>query len=212
MFGGTAERVPTAIVRLFTVLFPEMTPTMSDIRIDTDNPAGFRWLNKAPSQELEPRIRACLAVERWVTSLVGSRPYPDIDSLLLFAGKAASGLTDDEVLEAIEDHPRIGMLADQGSATAVWSATEQAGVDRADTAVLTALGRQNRDYERRFGHIYLVCATGMDGGRILADLRNRMTNDPSTELAVIRRELAEIAELRLRKVIAETPPTSTEKT
>jgi 2-oxo-4-hydroxy-4-carboxy-5-ureidoimidazoline decarboxylase len=47
-----------------------------------------------------------------------------------------------------------------------------------------------------------VCATGLSGEEMLADLSTRMGNDPATELRVVNRELAKIAALRLRKVVA----------
>lgn len=152
---------------------------------------------------MAPRFRACLAVDRWVESLVEGRPYRDLDALLARARVVAQELTDEETLAAIRDHPRIGRLAEPGSATAAWSSEEQAGVDVTDSSVDTALRALNRDYERTFGHIYLVCATGLDGGRIVADLRRRLSNEPAAELTIVRHELAKIAELRLRRVVAD---------
>ncbi|HEX9336660.1 MAG TPA: 2-oxo-4-hydroxy-4-carboxy-5-ureidoimidazoline decarboxylase, partial [Pseudonocardiaceae bacterium] len=93
------------------------------------------------------------------------------------------------------DHPRIGERAAPGS----MSATEQSGVDSMTLA--DRLLAANLAYERRFGHIYLVCASGRDGEDLLADLAARMGNDPATELGVVRRELGKIARLRLERII-----------
>ncbi len=65
-----------------------------------------------------------------------------------------------------------------------------------------ALAEGNREYERRFGHIYLVCATGKSAEEMLALLRTRLTNDPATELRVAAGEQAKITRLRLEKLFA----------
>jgi 2-oxo-4-hydroxy-4-carboxy-5-ureidoimidazoline decarboxylase len=59
----------------------------------------------------------------------------------------------------------------------------------------------NRAYEERFGHVYLVRATGRTAEELLALLRERLDNDPETERAVVRRELAEINALRLQRLV-----------
>ena len=79
------------------------------------------------------------------------------------------------------------------------SATEQSGVD--STALADRLLAANLAYEQRFGHIYLVCASGRSGEELLADLAERMRNDPVTELSVVRRELGKIARLRLERMV-----------
>jgi 2-oxo-4-hydroxy-4-carboxy-5-ureidoimidazoline decarboxylase len=49
--------------------------------------------------------------------------------------------------------------------------------------------------------VYLVCASGRSGEELLKILRERLDNDPATELAVAGRELLKIAELRLAKAV-----------
>ncbi|ROP40680.1 2-oxo-4-hydroxy-4-carboxy-5-ureidoimidazoline decarboxylase [Saccharothrix texasensis] len=154
--------------------------------------------NSAPAAELRPLLTDCLAVPRWVDALLADRPYPDVDALVAASDRHAD-LTDDEVRAAIASHPRIGEKAAGGGVTAKWSADEQSGV----TAPLAdRLLAANTAYEDRFGHIYLVCATGLSGERVLADLAARMGNPPDAELRVVSRELAKIAALRLRKALA----------
>lgn len=154
--------------------------------------------NSAPAAELRPLLTECLAVPRWVDALLAGRPYADVDALLA-ASDLHADLNDEEVLGAIAGHPRIGESAPGGGVSAKWSADEQSGV----TAPLAdRLRAANTAYEDRFGHIYLVCATGLSGEQVLADLGARMTNPPDVELRVVNRELARIAALRLRKVLA----------
>ena len=83
-----------------------------------------------------------------------------------------------------------------------WSREEQAGVE--DDAVLAlALVEGNRAYEERFGHVFLICASGRSGLEMLGDLRERLGNDVETERDVVRRELAKIVDLRLAKLAEE---------
>ncbi|WNV89908.1 2-oxo-4-hydroxy-4-carboxy-5-ureidoimidazoline decarboxylase [Umezawaea sp. Da 62-37] len=157
---------------------------------------GLQAFNSALAEELRPLLTECLAVPRWVDAVIAARPYPDVDAL---AAAAEVDLSADEVLGAIAGHPRIGERAKHDGVSAKWSAAEQSGVD---ASVADRLVAANLAYEERFGHIYLVCATGLTGERMLEDLAARMGNDPDTELRVVNGELAKIAALRLRKAIA----------
>ena len=49
----------------------------------------------------------------------------------------------------------------------------------------------NAAYEERFGHVFLICATGMPAASMLAALRARLGHDPATEREVVRDELSE---------------------
>lgn len=157
---------------------------------------GLPGFNSAPADDLRPLLAECLAVPRWVDAVVDGRPYPDVDALV---ARAEVDLDTHEVLGAIAGHPRIGERAKNGGISAKWSSAEQSGVD---VSLADRLVAANLAYEERFGHIYLVCATGLSGEQMLADLAARMDNDPATELRVVNRELTKIAALRLRKVVA----------
>jgi 2-oxo-4-hydroxy-4-carboxy-5-ureidoimidazoline decarboxylase len=157
---------------------------------------GLQGFNSAPADDLRPLLAECLAVPRWVEAVVAGRPYPDVDAL---AARAEVDLDPHEILGAIASHPRIGERAKHDGVSAKWSSAEQSGVD---VSLADRLVAANLAYEERFGHIYLVCATGLSGEQMLADLAVRMDNDPATELRVVNRELAKIAALRLRKVVA----------
>ena len=139
----------------------------------------------------EASLTQCLAVPRWVRAVLDGQPYSYPAALYAVAERAAATLTADEVAQALAGHPRIGDKT--GSAT---SRAEQSGVDNVDEFVAA-----NREYEQRFGRIYLVCAAGRGGDELLADLRERLTHDDEAELAVTVRELGKIALLRLAKVV-----------
>ncbi|XVV08036.1 2-oxo-4-hydroxy-4-carboxy-5-ureidoimidazoline decarboxylase [Actinosynnema sp. CA-248983] len=157
----------------------------------------LQGFNSAPAEQLRPLLTECLAVPRWVDAVLAGRPYPSEEALLAASDGAAS-LSDDEVHAAIAGHPRIGERSNHGGVSARWSAAEQSGVA---ASLADRLKAANAAYEDRFGHIYLVCATGLSGERMLDDLAARMANDPRTELRVVNGELRKIAALRLRKVL-----------
>ena len=98
-------------------------------------------------------------------------------------------------------HPRIGdvdaLRARFGSAPAASSAREQAGLDGAGATVLRALLDGNREYETRFGYIFIVCATGRTAGQMLDALRARLTNPPDVEIGIAAEEHAKICDLRI---------------
>jgi 2-oxo-4-hydroxy-4-carboxy-5-ureidoimidazoline decarboxylase len=152
-------------------------------------------VNAMDAGRLAGVFRQCVAVDRWARGLTHGRPYADTAELLTRADELSASLTDAEIRQALDDHPRIGERAAQGS----MSAAEQSAVDGVTLA--DRLLAANIAYEARFGHIYLVCASGRDGEDLLADLAARMANDPVTELAVVRQELGKIARLRLERLL-----------
>ena len=62
----------------------------------------------------------------------------------------------------------------------------------------------NREYEERFGHIYIVCATGKSPEELLTIARNRLSNSPEKEIRVAAEEQRKITQLRLRKLFGDT--------
>jgi 2-oxo-4-hydroxy-4-carboxy-5-ureidoimidazoline decarboxylase len=169
---------------------PNREPPMSP-------PESVTGLNARPEEELRALLLRCVAVPRWAAELAAARPYADPAAVRVRAAELTAGLSDDEVRQALADHPRIGDRA------AGWSRTEQSGVDGSDAVLARELRVANAEYERRFGHLYLVCASGRGGAELLADARARLGNDPVTELAVVRRELAGIAAIRLGRAMTE---------
>lgn len=167
---------------------------MTDMR--AADVAGFNGL---PDDEARRALAACLDVPGWVEALAAGRPWPDAAALFETAGRLARGLPLYDVDRALARHPRIGRRPAGEGREDDWSRAEQAGVTADDAR---AFERANREYEARFGHIYLVCARGRSGAELLADLESRMPNGPEAELRVVREELARIAELRLAELLA----------
>jgi 2-oxo-4-hydroxy-4-carboxy-5-ureidoimidazoline decarboxylase len=155
--------------------------------------------NALPDTEAEARLYACLADRRWAAEVCSRRPYSDAQSFLTAAGNALNGLTNDDWVAAFKAHPRIG---ERGGDAPESSAREQSRAMQSSAATLYALVAQNPQYEKKFGHVFLIKASGRSAEEILSELRRRMRNDPATELAEARRELALIAGDRLTELVS----------
>jgi 2-oxo-4-hydroxy-4-carboxy-5-ureidoimidazoline decarboxylase len=148
--------------------------------------------NALPAELARRRLLACCASARWAEEVNSGRPYASAEEVLARSDASVAGLTQADLEQALAGHPRIGSgRADRRSRR------EQAGVQAADQATIRALADGNEAYERRFGHIYLVCATGRNAADLLALLHQRLDHDPATEWRVVRTELAKINRIRL---------------
>ena len=156
--------------------------------------------NSAPADRLRPMLAACCDVPRWVDGILAKRPYGDLAALTAVADQSLRELDDDEVDRALQAHPRIGDRPQGAGTEAAWSRREQSGVGE-DPGVREALAEGNREYEQRFGRVFLICATGLSAEQMLTSLRRRLTHDDASEAAVVREELRKIALLRLGKVV-----------
>jgi 2-oxo-4-hydroxy-4-carboxy-5-ureidoimidazoline decarboxylase len=182
-------------------------------------------IDSLPEPQALAAFLRCCGSRRWAEAMARGRPYRDETQLLAAAERAFARLSREDWLEAFSHHPRIGERgalavrftpgpSGQGSSrqgagaevrAAGWSAAEQSGVAGTSEDVLDALARANRDYEARFGYIFIVCATGKSAGEMLALLRERLPNEPDAELALAAAEQRKITAIRLRKLLSEGP-------
>jgi 2-oxo-4-hydroxy-4-carboxy-5-ureidoimidazoline decarboxylase len=153
--------------------------------------------NAAPPEAAERDLLACCASGRFAKAIADGRPYQDPDALSAAADAAFAALSWDDIVESMSAHPRIG----DRPASAGWSAAEQSGAAAASDQVRQGLAEGNLAYEKRFGHVFLICASGLSGPEMLDQLRTRLKNDPQAERAVVRRELQKITQLRLAKLL-----------
>jgi 2-oxo-4-hydroxy-4-carboxy-5-ureidoimidazoline decarboxylase len=155
--------------------------------------------NALPPSEAERELLACCATPAWAKAVAGRRPYPDRIALRAAGDAAARALTWADVVLALSAHPRIGERAAGEGREAAWSRREQAGAD--DPSVAAALVEANREYEERFGHVFLIFATGKSAPEMLAAARARLAHDEATERPVVQEELRKIALLRLERLV-----------
>jgi OHCU decarboxylase len=163
----------------------------------TTGPAGR--LNTLDEGMARATLARCCGARRWVEAMLTARPFASDADLFDAAERVWWGLGRADWLEAFAAHPRIGDRAPDR-----WSQSEQAGVDGARPDTLTALAQGNRDYEKRFGYVFLISATGKGALEMLGALERRLAHDPDTELLVAATEQANITRLRLDRVGEET--------
>ena len=158
-------------------------------------------LSTLPQAEARAALTRCCGASRWVESMLAHRPFASHALLLSAAEEAFAQLERPDWLEAFAHHPQIGAdraeLARRFAHTAQLSAGEQAAVAHADSETLDALRDANGAYLARFGHIFIVCASGKSAAEMLGLLRARLPNDPATELRIAAAEQAKITALRL---------------
>jgi OHCU decarboxylase len=188
------------------------------------------WFNRLSDEEAADELLAVCHSRRWARQVAAGRPYPDPAALQRTADTVWQELSPADWLEAFQAHPRIGepegsggppgwspggsggsggppgwSPGQSGGRSAGWSRQEQAGVGAADRATRDALARGNADYERRFGHVFLIAAAGRDAAEILAALQARLGNDPDTELRVAADEHRRITRLRIDRLLQAQP-------
>ena len=156
---------------------------------------GLARLNGLPDGEAVDVLLGCCAAPGWARRVAAGRPYATVTDLLAAADAAWAARAPGDLDAAMVGHPRIGERRLSG-----WSQAEQAGVG-SDGGTAEALRGANAAYEERFGHVFLICATGRGPDDILAELRRRMLNDPGTEREVAAAEIGKINAIRLRKLV-----------
>jgi 2-oxo-4-hydroxy-4-carboxy-5-ureidoimidazoline decarboxylase len=154
--------------------------------------------NAASPQAAERDVLACCACGSFAKLIADGRPYRDPAELLAAVDTAFATLSWDDIVESMNAHPRIGERTQAGG----WSAAEQSGAASASDRVREALAGGNAAYERRFGHVFLICASGLSGQEMLSELEARLGNDAEAERSVVRQELLKITRLRMTRLLS----------
>jgi len=161
-------------------------------------------LNALPESVAEAELLRCCGSTVWARRMAGERPFHDLQDLLARADSVWWALDAEDWLEAFSRHPKIGERESaraQAQAARRWSEQEQAGTNSADEETRRELAEGNRQYEQKFGHIYIVCATGKSADEMLLILKERLQNDAEKELRVAAEEQRRITHLRLQKLL-----------
>jgi allantoicase len=166
--------------------------------------AVVRQLNAMDVPELRTILADFCAAPAWIDQMIAARPFGSPDAVLAGADSAARSVSAEDWREAFRHHPRIGERTAekrQSDSARALSSQEQAGASTAPSSDLAALAEGNRAYEARFGHVFIVSAAGRSAAEMLADLRDRLKNDPAAEIAVASAEQQKITRLRLERVL-----------
>lgn len=162
-------------------------------------------LNRLTEEKATAAFTQCCAAQRWVERMVIDRPFESLAEMLEISDRIWEECDFDDYLEAFQGHPRIGdveSLAKKYANTKAWAGGEQKGVEGADRDVLERLAKGNADYEEKFGHIFIVCATGKSAPEMVGLLEARMKNDPEREITVAAEEQNKITRIRLKKLLS----------
>ncbi|UTA48283.1 2-oxo-4-hydroxy-4-carboxy-5-ureidoimidazoline decarboxylase [Simiduia sp. 21SJ11W-1] len=133
----------------------------------------------------------------WADAMVAGRPYGDVHQILHAARTHWRG-DEAQLLEACSGHAKIGDT--RAIAKGGHSAREQGQVASASDQLLAELAALNGEYQKKFGFIYLVCASGRSPDTLLALLKSRLTNSRSQEIINAAAEQAAITRLRLTQL------------
>jgi 2-oxo-4-hydroxy-4-carboxy-5-ureidoimidazoline decarboxylase len=168
-------------------------------------------LNALDEDAAAGELLRCCGSSRWARKMAAERPFASVDAIVHAADATWSGLDRVDWLEAFAAHPKIGAGGAGGAGgadTARWSAEEQGGVSAAADETRLRLAAANREYEARFGYIFIVCATGKTAGAMLELLERRLRNDPGEEIKIAAEEQGKITRLRLAKLLDEGEDTT----
>ena len=122
---------------------------------------------------------------RFLARLAAARPFRDESTLFARAAAIADAMPEEEQLELIGAHPRLG--APPASVSAA-SFREQ-GYDRETTAAIGELERLNVAYEARFGFRFCVFVDGRARRELVPVLEAALGADRDAE---IRRALGDV--------------------
>jgi OHCU decarboxylase len=151
-----------------------------------------------PPEKAEQALLRVFASRPWAARVAAGRPYRSRDDLMRTAEEGWNELEPRDWQAAMASHPRIG---ERGGDAPQASAREQRRAMEAPVETLTALAAENLHYEQKFGHVFLIFASGRSAEEILGELRRRIKNDPDTELVEARGELRRIAQRRLEILV-----------
>lgn len=163
-------------------------------------------LNHLSKPLLTEALQKCCGSLAWVENMAAAFPIADAETLMDEAKTKWNNLSETDWCEAFTHHPKIGgdvvALREKFASTSTWAEGEQGAVKTASQATLEALAAGNDEYERKFGYLFIVCATGKAADEMLALLQARLMNMPEDEIVIAMGEQGKITRLRLEKLLA----------
>lgn len=162
-------------------------------------------LNTLPESEFKQALFNCCGSTAWVNKMYALLPFEDLVELLNDAEEQWFQCTEADWLQAFTHHPKIGdidALKKKFASTAQWAGNEQGAVAQASGETIQALAKGNDDYEKKFGFIFIVCATGKSAEEMLALLQQRLPNNREEEIQIAAGEQNKITQLRIQKLLA----------
>jgi len=164
--------------------------------------------NNLPEEEKANQLTACCGAVKWQQETLKQFPFND-ETELLYKSQDVwyKECNEADWREAFTHHPKIGdlkSLTEKFASTMHLAGSEQQSVNKASTEIIKELAEANNDYEKKFGFIFIVCATGKSAEEMLRLLKDRLPNTVSEELNIAMGEQAKITFLRLKKIMNNT--------
>jgi len=162
-------------------------------------------LNVLNSQQAEDAFMLCCGSKSWARQMQASRPFKNAEEVKSRADAFWKEASRADVLEAFTHHPKIGdvdSLRKKFASTRAWAENEQSGASQASEETLHKLADLNEVYLKRFGYIFIVCATGKSAEEMLEILESRISNEPAKELGIAAGEQQKITHLRIDKLLS----------
>ncbi|GHH33769.1 2-oxo-4-hydroxy-4-carboxy-5-ureidoimidazoline decarboxylase [Streptomyces umbrinus] len=163
---------------------------------------GLARFNALEEHAAYAALHEVCASAAWANRLLARRPYNTTDELFAESDAATAGLLDADLDEAMAGHPPIGRPK-PGDPT---SSREQRGMAGASEELKAEMLELNLAYQEKFGHVFLICATGRTGEQMRDAVRERIGNAPGQERETVRIELGKINRIRLARLVEEDAP------
>jgi OHCU decarboxylase len=125
---------------------------------------------------------------RFLQRLAAARPFRDEPTLFASAEAIALAMPEDEQIELIDAHPRLGAPP----ATVSAMSHREQGYDRDTTEAIAELARLNAAYEARFGFRFAVNVAGRSRAALVPVLESALAADRQSE---IRRALVDVVSI-----------------
>ena len=161
-------------------------------------------LNNLSTTNQAIELEKCCGSQKWVNAMTAACPFLDIDTLHKTCDDIWETCEEADYLEAFMHHPQIGdidSLKRKFANTSKWASNEQKGANEASDEILEQLKLNNGVYLKRFGFIFIVCATGKTAKQMLDLLNARLPNQRSDEILIAASEQNKITHLRLDKLL-----------
>ena len=161
-------------------------------------------INMLGYNEAYKTFAGCCGSDSWVKKMITGRPFKSKNEMIEASENTWNSLTEKDWLEAFEHHPMIGdlnSLKEKYTSARILAENEQAGVNEASTFTISELSKFNTEYLKKFGYIFIVCATGKSADEMLSMIKERIKNDPETEIKIAMKEQGKITKLRLEKIL-----------
>lgn len=161
--------------------------------------ASFDHLDPEKKKAL---LLQCCGSSAWVEKMIHMPPAEDLIDLFEDAEEKWYECKEEDWKEAFGHHPKIGdiELLKKKFHFDQFAEDEQKSVSQASERTLQLLSKGNEEYEKKFGYIFIVSATGKSADEMLEILNSRLENTPEEEIKIAMDEQIKITKLRLEKI------------